>query len=251
VLRRDIDHLQVGTSPGTVISDRPGLYPFLLSLDGSRDLGALQRDLARDHPELEVDLQKLLKPLIAAGAIVDMHDTARPRLRIAVAPDGPATPFAHTVGELLAAVDLDVAPEPDLTLMISTGEPPRAPLTNAVHTRLPHLVIVLDGESVRIGPFVLPGQLPCQNCFDLQRASWDPTWSALVPQFGRPQRSAISPLTHHAAAAEVAAECLRFAEGVAPRATSEVFAITPDRTTTSVATARFHPRCACALLSVA
>lgn len=251
MLRRDIEHLQVGTSPGTVIPDRPGLYPFLLSLDGSRDLDTLRRHLPRDHPDLDVDLDALLVSLVAAGAVVDVHEVSGPRLGVAIAHDGPATPFAHTVCDLLAAVDLEVVPEPDLTLMITTGEPPRAPLGDAVNTRLPHLVITLDGTNVRVGPFVIPGQTPCQNCFDLQRTSWDPSWSALIPQFGHPQCSAISPLTHHAAATEVVADCLRFAEGVVPRAATEIFAIGPDRTTRSMANARFHPRCACAMLSVA
>ena len=45
MLRRDADHLQVGTSPGVVIADRPGLYPFLRGLDGTRDFAALSRAL--------------------------------------------------------------------------------------------------------------------------------------------------------------------------------------------------------------
>jgi hypothetical protein len=43
LLRRDATHLQVGTSPGTVIDDRPGLRSFLRLLNGARDVDQLRR----------------------------------------------------------------------------------------------------------------------------------------------------------------------------------------------------------------
>lgn len=251
VLRRDIDHLQVGTSPGVIVHDRPGLYPFLRSLDGSRDLSTLRRHAPHDHPELDADVDDVLAPLIAAGAVIDLPDVAPPRLRIAVAHDGPSTAFAHLVGSLAAAVNLDVTPEPDLTVMISSGEPPRAPLVDAACAGATHLLVVLDGADVRIGPFVVPGRSPCLGCLDLHRSGWDPIWPALVAQFGSAQRHALSVLTEHAAAAEVAAQCLQFAHGEVPRTASEVIAIGADRTTRTVVPSHFHPRCTCSLLSAA
>jgi len=251
VLRRDIDHLQVGTSPGVIVHDRPGLYPFLRSLDGTRDLATLRRHAALDHPELDADVDEVLAPLIAAGAVIDLPDVASPRLRLAVAHDGPATAFAHLVGSLAAAVNVDVSPEPDLTVTVSSGEPPRAPLLDAAHTGAAHLVVVLDGEDVRIGPFVLPGRSPCLGCLDLHRSGWDPVWPALVPQFGVAQRHALSVLTEHAAAAEVIAQCVQFAHGELPRTASEVIVVDADRTIRTLASSHFHPRCTCALLSAA
>ena len=60
LLRRDATHLQVGTSPGIVIDDRPGLRSFLRFLDGVRDVERL-RVLARtDVPELEADVDDVL-----------------------------------------------------------------------------------------------------------------------------------------------------------------------------------------------
>lgn len=251
MLRRDTVHLQVGTSPGVVIHDRPGLYPFLRGLDGSRDLISLRRHVARDYPDLGADVLDVLAPLVAAGAVVDASPVARPRLHIAVSHDGPSTPFAHTVGSLLTAVDLDLVPEPDLSVLISTGEPPRAPAANAVQMGLSHLMVMVDGDRVRVGPLVIPGQTPCLDCLDLHRAAWDAAWPALVPQFGRSLPYALPPLTEHAAATAIAGECLDIALGKPPRTASEVVTVQPDRTLHTTTTTRFHPRCACSLLSVA
>jgi hypothetical protein len=251
VLRRDIDHLQVGTSPGVIVHDRPGLYPFLRALDGTRDIAALRRHAALDHPELDDDVEEVLAPLIAAGAVIDLPDIASPRLGLAVAHDGPSTAFAHLVGSLAAAVNIDISPEPDLTITISSGEPSRPPLIDAACTGAAHLVVVIAGEDVRIGPFVVPGRTPCIGCLDLYRSGWDPVWPVLVPQFGVYQRHALNVLTEHAAASEVTAECLQFAHGEMPRTASEVIVVDPDRTVRTLSPSHFHPRCTCALLSAA
>ena len=251
MLRRDIDHLQVGTSPGVIVHDRPGLYPFLRGLDGTRDLRTLRRHASLDHPELDADVADVLAPLIAAGAVVDVPDVVPLHVRIAVAHDGPTAGFAQLVGTLAAAVNLEVAPDPDLTVMISSGEPPRRPLSDATHAGTPHLVVALEGPSVRIGPLVVPGQSPCLGCLDLHRSAWDPVWPALVAQFGTAQRHSLSALTAHAAAAEVAAQCLQFAGDERPRSASEVMAIDADRTVRTVTSSQFHPRCTCSLLSAA
>jgi hypothetical protein len=251
VLRRDAVHLQVGTSPGVVINDRPGLYPFLRALDGSRDLPSLRRHVARDYPDLGADVVEVLAPLVSAGAVIDASAGTRAQLRVAVTRDGPSSAFAQTLGSLLIALDLDLAPEPDLTVMISTGEPPREPPASAVHMGLTHLIVRLDGDGARVGPLVIPGQTPCLGCLDLHRADWDPVWAALVPQFGRPLPHAVPTLIEHAAATEVAGECLDFARGELPRSATEIVAVQPDRTLRTITTARFHPRCTCSLLSVA
>ena len=251
VLRRDIDHLQVGTSPGVILHDRPGLYPFLRSLDGTRDLPTLRRHAPVEHPELGAEVDEVLAPLIAAGVVIDLPDVAPPRLRVSLAHDGPSTGLAQLVGTLAAAVNIDVLPDADLTVTISSGEPPRAPLIDAVSAGVAHLIVVVDGEDVRIGPFVVPGRTPCLGCLDLHRSGWDPIWPALVPQFGSAQRHALDVLTEHAAAAEVAAQCLQFAHDEVPRTASEVIAVGADRTTRTVTPSHFHPRCPCTLLSAA
>jgi hypothetical protein len=250
----------VGTNPGVVIRDRPGLYPLLLSLDGARDLDALRRKARRQIPDLDVDVAEALAPLISAGVVVDSGQSEHPSLRVEVAHDGPTATMARTVSTLLAGAEVAVGPDADLLVVLSTGEPDRSALADAVRCRVTHLVAVVDGDAVRIGPLVIPGQTPCLGCTDLHRATWDPAWLALVPQFGRRPTGAGTTaslraphtsrgLIQHVAAVEIAAACLDFADEK-PRP-GQIRTVGPDRRVRLAGHAAFHPRCACALLSVA
>ncbi|HUP99052.1 MAG TPA: hypothetical protein VM093_01190 [Aeromicrobium sp.] len=245
----------MGTSPGIVIRDRPGLYPLLLSLDGVRDLDALRRNARREIPELDVDVVDALAPLIVAGAVVD---AARPpqralrwALRVELAHDRPSAPLAHGLGPLLESLGIAVGTDADLLVILSSGEPDRVALADVVRSRLPHLVVVQDTDSVRIGPMVVPGHTPCVGCADLHRSSWDPGWSALVPQFGRAVPSGVPALTTHAAAVEVAAACADFADPASSRLARAIVTVGPDRSVRSLGLPSFHPRCACSLLCAA
>lgn len=247
----------MGTNPGVVIRDRPGLYPLLLSLDGTRDLDALRRKARRQIPDLDIDVADALAPLISAGVVVDAGEAVRISLRVEIAHDGPTSDMARTVSALLAGADVAVGPGADLVVVLSTGEPNRAALADAVRCRVTHLVVVADGDAVRIGPLVIPGHTPCVGCTDLHRATWDPVWVALVPQFGRRLTGAVSArgphgssgLIQHVAAVEIAAACLEFANGE-PRP-DQIRTVGSDRRVRVAGHAAFHPRCACALLSVA
>ena len=240
----------MGTNPGVVIRDRPGLYPLLLSLDGTRDLESLRRRARRDIPELEVDVAEALAPLIATGLVVDAAPPVRPALRVEVAHDGPTTGLARTVTLLLTEAGLAVGPDGDLVVILSSGEPGRTALADAVRCRVVHLPVVLDGDAVRVGPLVVPGQTPCVGCADLHRATWDPGWLALLPQFGRAVPTDVSILTQHVAAAEVVAMCLESGETEYghPR---QIRKVGPDRTIHLDGYTAFHPRCPCALLAAA
>ncbi len=243
----------MGTNPGVVIHDRPGLYPLLLSLDGTRDLDALRRRARREIPDLEVDVADALGPLIAAGLVVDTGPPIRPSLRVDLAHDGPSSTLAGTVNTVLTRTGIAVGPDPDLVVILSSGEPDRAALADAVRCRVSHLIVVLDGDAVRIGPLVVPGRTPCVNCTDLHRATWDPGWPALVPQFGRAVPHDVPVLAQHIAATEVAAACLEFADGSPHerRHPGRIRTVGADRRVRVDGHAAFHPRCACSLLSAA
>ena len=167
LLRRDATHLQVGTSPGTVIDDRPGLRPFLRLLNGARDVDQLRRLVRAEVPELEGEVDDVLGPLLACGAVVDASrlQVRRPRLRVALHDDAGSRPLARAIGHALA--DLGIGSlDPDLLLVVSCGEPPRAVFDQARRHQVSHLPVVIDEDRVRIGPVVIPGVTPCLTCLD-------------------------------------------------------------------------------------
>ena len=71
LLRRDAAHLQVGTSPGIVIPDRPGLVDLLRLLDGARDVDRLAAVTRATIPELTTPLAEILAELRSAGVVFD------------------------------------------------------------------------------------------------------------------------------------------------------------------------------------
>lgn len=260
LLRRDATHLQVGTSPGIVIADRPGLMALLRLLDGVRDLDRLQ-DLADvTIPELATPVADVLIELRAVGAVVDAAATTGLAARRGVARIGfdvqpGADSLAVTTRTLLAAVGVhQQAPsEPDLLVIMSIGETSRTIYERASLLGIDHLPVVVDEDRVRIGPLVRPGRTPCVGCHDLHRTDWDSAWPALVLQLGRgPIRpSAMHPLSEHAAAVELVAEVLAHVDGSGPRTIGRCLVVGPGHDQRVMWPVSFHPRCACDLLSAA
>ncbi len=268
VLRRDARHLQVGTSPGVVLSDRPGLLALLLDLDGRHDVTSV----AARHPDLH-DTAAVLQHLTAVGAVVDAgpwdhrHRSearaltlagrtpeldARHRTTVAVHHDVASTAFADLVRDLLESSGVPVdAPDARLLVVVSAGEPGRDAFDAAVRQGVEHLVVRLVEDRVLVGPTVVPGHAPCLHCDDLQRAEADPAWHALLPQLGRraPHHNppAVAALTAHTAAVEVAAAVQERAAG--RRGLVGRIAVTgPSHGERVVRRVPFHPACACTLL---
>jgi len=259
LLRRDATHLQVGTSPGVVIADRPGLMALLRLLDGVRDLGRLQ-DLADvSIPELTTSVADVVTELRALEAVVDASASVEPpgrataHIGFEVRPG--ADSLAATARTLLAAVGVDreSSSDPDLLVIVSVGETSRSAYERASLLGIDHLPVVIDEDRVRLGPLVRPGRTPCVGCHDLHRTDWDGAWPALVLQLGRgPVRpSALHPLTEHAAAVEVAAEVMAHVDGSGPRTIGRCLVVGPGHDQRVVWPVSFHPRCACDLLSAA
>lgn len=242
IVRRDDAHWQLGTAPGIVIDDRPGLRALLGLLDGVRDVhrvGAIAREVA---PQID-DPVALIGELHQRGAVVDANQwpggvppgelahaalngddparlAGRRRLRVSIESDHVCREVAPALRPLLEAsgvpvVDADT--RSDLRIMACSAEPARGPIATALTASLAHLLIVLDEDRVRVGPLVVPGRTPCLGCFDAERARWDRTWPAMVLQFGRaetrPVGHAVTALGLHAALGLVAADVLAYAEG--------------------------------------
>jgi bacteriocin biosynthesis cyclodehydratase domain-containing protein len=262
LLRRDATHLQIGTSPGIVLVDRPGLAALLRLLDGVRDLARIESLVARDVPELDGDVADLLDELRAAGAVVDAAEIDAARGRLQGRPIG----FISSAGafELVAAtravlvaagVDEVTSSDPELMVIVSHGEAARSVFEKVSLVGLDHLPVVIDEDRVRIGPLVRPGRTPCITCHDLHRADWDPAWRAIVPQLGRrlphAHPSAVAGLTLYAAAVDVAAEIVALLDEGPLRTEGRCLVVGPAHDERSVWPVAFHHRCSCALLSAA
>lgn len=259
VLRRDATHLQVGTTPGVVVLDRPGLLHLLRLLDGVRDLECLRALVRVEVPELGIDPLDALRPLIATGAVVDAVGLKPARLRLGVAVH--ADRLTHRLGALVREALTDVGvqrldpADPDLLVVLSCGEPARGLFDDARRQGVAHLLVVLDEDRVRVGPLVQPGRTPCLGCLDLTRADWDPAWPALLPQLGRPGHRAAAPNIDaallHVAAIEVAVELRALASGRLPRTSRSVLALGPAHDARDTWPVAFHHACSCALLPAA
>jgi hypothetical protein len=283
LLRRDATHLQIGTSPGIVIADRPGLLDLLHLLDGARDVDRLAAVARVTIPELTAPVADVLAELRSAGVVFDAarwsragrrgldaearhtdfggDDPARLRHRqtygLAIHSDAGSRHLAELTQAVLtdagvARVDAD---DPDLIVIASCGEPARTVFEQPVRLGLDHLSIVIDEDRIRIGPLVRPGRTPCMSCHDLHRADWDRAWPALVHQLGRHSATmtppAVDAVTTHAAALEVAVEVLAHADGSANRTLGRCLVVGPahdDRRTWPLA---FHHACTCDLLRAA
>jgi hypothetical protein len=262
LLRRDATHLQVGTSPGIVIADRPGLLALLRLLDGVRDIARLEALARIVVPELEGSAAAVLNELLACGAVVDVggiDDARRQRaswpVDFDVAPGTADLVTATRTALSSAGLGQLSATEPQLLVIASFGEPARTVYERPALLGIDHLPVVIDEDRVRIGPLVRPGRTPCTACHDLHRTDWDPAWPALVHQLGHPPAraglSALDPLASHAAALEIAAEIVAHIDGRATRTIGRCLVVGPahdDRSSWPIA---FHHRCACDLLRAA
>lgn len=281
LLRRDSSSLQVGTSPGVVIADQPGLLALLRLIDGSRDVARLQAIARTSIPEFDGDVALVLRELHALGVVFDStrwsgphrrgldaearqadlsgRDPAmlavRPTFRMAFHTDAVCRPIVDATRIVLAesgvrSLDSD---DPELVLIATCGEPSRTVFERLALEGLDYLPLVIDEDRVRIGPLVRPGRTPCISCHDLHRADWDRAWPALLPQFGRHTGiltpPALSAVTVHAAALELAVEVLAHCDGRAPRSAGHLLVVGPGHDQPASWPLAFHHSCACDLLN--
>ena len=262
VLRRDARHLQVGTSPGIVIPDRPGLMRLLLGLNNTDDSDDAPTALEQELTALGVLFDGTAwgnpqHPERRAASLTDSVDEviARGDASVSIHADVATTGAANSVRRLLhesGVRTFDVA-EPDLLIVISSSEPARHVFSDAVRQGLTHLPVRFDEGRVVIGPLVVPGHSPCVTCHDLHRSQWDRAWPALVNQFdSRPAHynpPATSALTLHAAAVEACGIVLDHLAG-RRGARGVIISVGPHHRERDVWPLTFHARCGCSLLPI-
>ncbi|AXT84205.1 hypothetical protein C6I20_02680 [Aeromicrobium sp. A1-2] len=283
LLRRDATHLQVGTSPGIVFADRPGLVQLLHLIDGARDVDRLSAIARTAIPELTAPVVEVVTELRSIGVVLDATRWSGPQRRgldaearhldmvggdpdrlvrrpgfgLAFHGDPGSRALIEVTRSILAAsgVTRHDSPDPDLLVIVSCGEPARAVFESPAHLGLAHLPVVIDEDRVRIGPLVRPGRTPCVSCHDRHRTDWDRAWPALLHQLGRHTAimtpPGLSALTSHAAGVELAAEVLAQVDGGPARTIGRCLVVGPrhdERTTRPLA---FHHSCGCDLLRAA
>jgi hypothetical protein len=208
LLRRDAEHLQLGTEPGHALvlnADGP-LARMLCSLDGVR---------TDDDPDFDT---ATVRALCAAGVVVDadawrgeaglereaVHllsrgvDAAAARRQLARRRDAEVRivdgdDLAASLAGLLEAsgvgtVSTGGPPRPgiDLAILVADGEAARELGDECLRSDVPHLVAaVRDGCGI-VGPLVIPGRTACLRCVDTERATVDAAWPAVLAQLGRP-----------------------------------------------------------------
>lgn len=251
VLRRDAHHLLVGTDPGVVVPDRPGLLELLRCLDGVRDVDVLQA-MATDS--IAADVPAVLLELAARGVVTDAPERAVGRLTVAVRAGRGCAGLEAALRRTLD--DLPVAPAgpdgPGLVIQLSAHEPPRSLLDPLMRDGRTHLLVRRAGGGWRIGPFVAPGHSPCLRCTDLTRMDVDPQWAVVLPQLEVPPLVAARDRTGDAAVWETAAlvgrEVVRAATGDRPRSVGAVLGHGDDDGWQVHQSVAFHHRCGCWLL---
>jgi len=283
LLRRDATHLQIGTSPGFVLRDRPGLFSVLRLLDGIRDLPRIAALTAAHITEFDGDVGAILTELMAAGLVFDartwefpgdpriagearsasLNGSSPARLRqrarfgLRLTTDRASAELARATKLIVVRAGITTTPnkQTHLAVMLSNGEPARRRFHEAMESGTDHLRVVVEEDRIRIGPLVRPGLTPCVNCHDLHRADWDNAWPALMTQFsasaGVASPPALCATTLHVAAATIAAEILAHCDEGTGETTGHCLVVGPhyrDRHTWPVS---FHPGCSCTLLAAA
>lgn len=194
VVRRDARSLLVGSRPGVVVPDRPGLVALLRLLDG-RGMDAVARLAAERVPELADGVHGVVTELLARGALRPGPPAAPPPLTWRVEAWGGSASTADRVRTALEQLALPADPsgQAALLVLVAAGEPARSWVSRAVESGVPVLPVVVGEGWARVGPLTLAGRTPCLGCLDAARADWDPAWRVVAPQLGRPLVAAPPP----------------------------------------------------------
>jgi hypothetical protein len=211
LLRRDAEHLQLGTEPGhALVLDPAGpLADLLRALDGVRtaDDPTLDRPMVRalhaagvvvdaDVWRAESGLEREAAHLLARGVPADSvrdHLARRRTAEVGILGD---TALTHPMAGLLESSGVDTIVRSrtpragmDLAIIAVEGEAARDLGDECLRADVPHLVAATrDGCGV-VGPLVLPGRTACLRCIDTERSAVDAAWPAILAQLPRPLSS--------------------------------------------------------------
>lgn len=132
------------------------------------------------------------------------------------------------------------------TLVIATRQPSPSEILTWMNYSLPHLLVESRGDSIEIGPLVLPGRSSCLRCLTLDRLDHDSNWYSveLCGQVEHEPPAALAQL----AAGMGALAALSLVDSPESQELSLVDATlrVDGALAISAASHRRHPRCGCA-----
>lgn len=217
--------------------------PTAVQLGGRRPLVVLEAvTAAHEHllAALTTGISETGFAMMSRAAGED-PEALRRRLAPALVGPPPAPPrvAVYGAGELAEELvrQLGRNDEPELVVLVAPWVLAPAEHGPWLRRDVPHLPVTV-GETVTVGPLVVPGASACLHCVHLARRDLDPAWPALATQLHeRP-----APTLSRTAVAEAAAFVARHLEA-APGTSWE---LDPHDGTVSVAGWEPHPECSCA-----
>ena len=278
LLRRDAEHLQLGTEPGhaLVVAAPDTMAELLCGLDGVR---------TADDPALDAPL---VDALLAAGVVVDSdvwraeagleseaaHLLARgvdgQLARVQLARRRAATvrivgdeDLGKAVAGLLEAsgvgsVAMATAPTAglDLVILAGEGETAREIADECLRIDVPHLMTATRDGCGIVGPLVQPGRTACLRCVDAARSTVDAAWPAIVAQLDRPLSAssaalvrAVSAVLDAAVAVLTVRDALAHLAGEPALTHSATLRVGPDLSDLRRLRWPLQPHCGCAPLT--
>ena len=127
---------------------------------------------------------------------------------------------------------------------------PGVPFELTIHDT-PHLIVTRGEHSYEVGPFVIPGITPCNQCAEHARAQEDPFHLTHLRELTDWPLGTLPMLAHYAAALRVARLIRDFASGaLTTQLCTEVATIDEDGTITVERTAP-APECVCGITGLA
>lgn len=275
------DRVRIGND---IILDRmaPLHIDWIMSLDGMRGT----REIIRTLPISEEDAARIVRALIAAGALRDAsrlppalrwlspmareeaearYEAAidcyrddvralevtegRHRARIFVSAAGPLRELVHTVVLASGMATTTSLRHCDVAILADAPHPdvPRV-FDDPAHV-LPHVHLGILGSRAIIGPLVIPGRTSCLRCTHIHRTDADSTWPLLAVQWTHRTPTRPDPLLAHLATVHAVAVARAFVDGEVEDILDRAWQITlPSGTVTEFSRPR-HPLCGCGWLA--
>jgi len=278
-LWRDSHTLQLGDH---VIVDRltPAHVDWMTTLDGTRTCEQLTTDL----PIAVAEARRLLRALLAAGALIDagrapaalrfgrpeeraaaqrrfdaaidvsrdphaaLHAMdARDRARVGIEGSGQlrdAVAYALDAGGLTEVATFDRA---TIVVLAGAAHPDIPARFDGEALERPHLHVGVRGHRAVIGPLVVPGRTACLRCAHLHHRDADPAWPLVAVQWTQADRGPerADPLIVTMAAAHAAHAVRSWVDDPDGDWVNTALEVSLGTATTRVLSRPPHPLCGC------